>query len=98
MPIIIKNPYGILDIGDNPYENSYGKSIYANNPRYHISSPLKYPPKKRMGEAESPAMPKPHGAWSPEPTPHLEVQIAGKNGAFQLDFTMKHGSFSKDWT
>lgn len=23
--------------------------------------------------AESPAMPKPHGAWSPEPTPHLEV-------------------------
>jgi hypothetical protein len=51
-----------------------------------------------MGEAESPAMPKPHGAWSPEPTPHLEVQIARKNGAFQLDFTMQHGSFSKDWT
>ena len=70
--------------------------IYVSS--FEISSPLKYPQKKRMGEAESPAMPKPHGAWSPEPTPHLEVQIAGKNGAFQLDFTMKHGSFSKDWT
>ena len=35
MPIIIKNPYGILDIGDNPYEISYGKSINASNPRYH---------------------------------------------------------------